>query len=170
MNRSLIVALAAALVAFGCERESRSFEPPATGARVPSALDRAAMFSKYEENAPAVANGKRLYTWYNCVGCHANGGGGSGPALMDDVWIYGSDPLTIYQTITNGRPNGMPAFGSRVPEDQVWQLVAYVRSLGGLGSSDAAPNRDDALSTRSPEAQLDKQQPKTATPGGASER
>ena len=43
-----------------------------------------------------------------------------------------------------GRPNGMPSFRGRIPEDQIWQLVAYVRSLSGLrAASDAAPRGDD---------------------------
>ena len=32
--------------------------------------------SNPEQNAYAIAQGKRLFSWYNCVGCHANGGGG----------------------------------------------------------------------------------------------
>src|SRR5438128_2687646 len=97
---------------------------------------------EYEKSAFHVSQGKKLFTWYNCSGCHANGGGGSGPALMDDVWIYGSAPMAVYQTIVEGRPNGMPAFRGRIPEDQIWQLVSYVRSMSGLASPDAAPNRD----------------------------
>jgi cytochrome c oxidase cbb3-type subunit 3 len=80
----------------------------------------------------ALAEGKRLYNQYNCSGCHANGGGAIGPALMDDEWIYGSSSSNIYWTIIEGRPQGMPAFGGRVPEQQVWQIAAYVRSLSGL--------------------------------------
>jgi cytochrome c oxidase cbb3-type subunit III len=160
--RALAVA-ALAMLAVGCERESRRFDPPPPGAR-PAAkaqaeADKEAMIAHYERNAYALATGKRLFQWYNCSGCHASGGGGSGPALMDDVWIYGSDPATIYQTIAFGRPNGMPAFAGRIPEDQLWQLVAYVRSLGGLAPKDAAPNRDDALTGRPPESNLDKQEP-----------
>ena len=64
---------------------------------------------------------------------------------MDDDWIYGGDAPAIYRDASrDGRPNGMPSFGSRIPEDQIWQLVAYVRSLSGLAPQDAAPNRDDA--------------------------
>src|ERR1044071_3848683 len=48
--------------------------------------------TRSETNAYAIAEGKRLYTQLNCVGCHANGGGGMGPPLMDDKWIYGSAP------------------------------------------------------------------------------
>src|ERR1051326_1364288 len=65
----------------------------------------------YEESAWSVSEGKRLFQWYNCVGCHANGGGGMGPPLMDAKWIYGSEPENIYATIVEGRPNGMPSFG-----------------------------------------------------------
>ena len=46
----------------------------------------------YEESAYAVAEGQKLYEAYNCVGCHAHGGGGIGPPLMDRNWIYGSEP------------------------------------------------------------------------------
>jgi len=154
-----------------CERERREFTLPAPSARVGARGDAGAIdIASYERNAQALATGKRLFSWYNCTGCHASGGGGSGPALMDDVWIYGSDPLTIYLTIHDGRANGMPGFGGRIPEHQIWQLVAYVRSLAGLGSGDAAPNRDDAMLGHPPEAQLDPQTPKTSTPSGASSR
>ena len=74
---------------------------------------------------------------------------------MDDVWIYGSDPANIYATIVEGRPNGMPAFGGHIPDNEVWELVAYVRSMSGLAPSGAAPNRDDALHVKEPESQAD---------------
>jgi cytochrome c oxidase cbb3-type subunit III len=157
-----------AVLGAGCERETRRFDPPAGGAQIGAPLDVAPMLARYEESAYALANGKRLFGWYNCTGCHADGGGGSGPALMDDVWIYGSDPVTIYQTIVDGRPNGMPAFGGRVPQNEIWQLVAYVRSLSGLASSNAATGRADALRTKPPENLADRERAVTATPSGAS--
>jgi len=45
---------------------------------------------------------------------------------MDDEWIYGFEPVNIFATIVEGRPNGMPSFRNRIPDYQVWQLVAYV--------------------------------------------
>jgi cytochrome c oxidase cbb3-type subunit 3 len=51
---------------------------------------------------------------------------------MDDEWIYGSSSANVYWTIVEGRPQGMPAFGGRIPEDEVWRIAAYVRSLSGL--------------------------------------
>ena len=83
------------------------------------------------------------------------------PRLMDDVWIYGGDAPSIFETISKGRPNGMPAFGKRIPKDQIWALVAYVRSMSGLAPQDAAPNRDDAFLTRTPESFMDPQKPET---------
>jgi len=93
-----------------------------------------------------------LYSWYNCVGCHAHGGGGIGPALMDRTWIYGGRPEQIYASIVQGRPNGMPSFGERLDDADRWRLVAYVQSMGGNASPDAAPGRDDAMSTTTPES------------------
>ena len=84
------------------------------------------------EQNPNAGNGQQFFTWFNCAGCHgARGGGGIGPPLRDDVWIYGSDPASIFQTIAQGRPNGMPAFGGKIPDEQIWSLEMYIRSLGG---------------------------------------
>ena len=89
----------------------------------------------YINSRHAINEGKRLYAWFNCVGCHANGGGGMGPPLIDAAWIYGSTPANIYSSIMEGRPNGMPAFHGKIPEQEAWKIVAYVRSLGGLDDS-----------------------------------
>jgi hypothetical protein len=51
----------------------------------------------------------------------------------------------IFATIAQGRPNGMPSFGGHMTEDQVWQLVAYVRSMSGQLRKDVAPSRGDDL-------------------------
>jgi cytochrome c oxidase cbb3-type subunit 3 len=86
----------------------------------------------FEGSQEAIADGKRLYNDFNCSGCHAAGGGAIGPPLMDDEWIYGSSPSNIFWTIVEGRPQGMPAYGGRITEDQVWRIAAFVRSLSGL--------------------------------------
>lgn len=98
-----------------------------------------------ENNAYALSAGKRLFNQYNCSGCHAHGGGGMGPPLMDDEWLYGYQPEQVYATIVQGRPNGMPSFMGKIPDFQVWELVAYVRSMSGLTPATAAPGRDDDI-------------------------
>jgi cytochrome c oxidase cbb3-type subunit 3 len=168
----MIVLIGAALLAAACEREARRYEElPAAASRhndvplttlQPGQAQPAAAptLSPYQENAYGIAEGKRLFSLYNCNGCHGIGGGGIGPALIDDKWIYGAAPYQIHSTIVQGRPNGMPAFGGKVPDQQVWQLVAYVQSLSGSVPRDAAPGRNDDLAGIKPELRRERAQPK----------
>jgi cytochrome c oxidase cbb3-type subunit 3 len=173
MTRAIVmVALLPMLsMAAGCERERRDYHQlPAAAARedavhltdlVPGEPQPAsATHSPFENNAYGIGEGKRLFSSFNCNGCHAQGGGAIGPALMDDQWIYGSLPDQIYSSIVQGRPDGMPAFGGRIPDQQVWQLVAYVQSLSGQTPQDAAGSRDDDMSTKKPESRKEREQPK----------
>jgi cytochrome c oxidase cbb3-type subunit III len=159
------------LLTSACEREQRRFdEPTAASAPVDSVrltpqqpgpmTPVTATKAPYSENAYALNEGKRLYSAYNCEGCHFLGGGGMGPALMDDKWIYGSDPANIFETIVEGRPNGMPSFGAKIPRYQIWQLVSYVRSMSGLAKGDIAPNRNDGMQARPAEAMTKPEHPK----------
>lgn len=77
------------------------------------------------------AAGKALFTGkLGCYGCHGQaGGGGMGPSLADKTWIYGGDAAAISESIHNGRPGGMPAFGSNASEQEIADVVAYVMSL-----------------------------------------
>jgi cytochrome c oxidase cbb3-type subunit 3 len=52
-----------------------------------------------------------------------------GPSLRDAVWIYGSTDANVFDSIAQGRSEGMPAWGTKLPQTQIWQLVAYVKSL-----------------------------------------
>lgn len=90
----------------------------------------------YVVNDHVLGEGERLYAWFNCAGCHGpKGGGGIGPPFLDGDWIYGGAPGNVYQSIVQGRPAGMPSFAP-LNDEQVWQLVAYVRSLSpGAGES-----------------------------------
>jgi cytochrome c oxidase cbb3-type subunit 3 len=171
MNRLVIsfAGLAVLLLLLGCKREQRVFDPSSAGAQVAdgTALNEVHAggagptpdISKYQSSAYAVAEGKRLYSAYNCVGCHAQGGGAIGPALMDSVWIYGSQPQQIYSDIVQGRPNGMPSFGGKLPDYQVWELVAYVRSMSGQLPSDVAPSRSDQMPVAKAEQARAKEHP-----------
>lgn len=85
--------------------------------------------AKYYDNQDAVNTGKALFYAMNCSGCHSNGGGGMAPSLLDNLWIYGGRLEQIRQTIAEGRPNGMPSWGARLADEQLWSLAAYVRSM-----------------------------------------
>ena len=178
--RAACIVLLVATTLAACDRELRKLSKPERGGPVPvigeapagmqpgqagEGLRETSSARTYDgENAFELNQGKRLYRWYNCSGCHAMGGGGMGPPLMDDKWIYGHEPDQIYATIMNGRPNGMPAFRGRIPQEEVWQLVGYVRSMSGLAPKAAAPGRSDGLAAAPAEAQRDRENPRTTGP------
>jgi len=103
----------------------------------------------YYDNPQAVADSKRLFGQYNCSGCHSNGGGGMGPSLMDGEWIYGGRLEQIHQTLVEGRPNGMPSWGGKIPDQQLWEIAAYVRSMS-LPQTLAAQNGPTPSQTPAP--------------------
>jgi cytochrome c oxidase cbb3-type subunit 3 len=79
-----------------------------------------------------VEEGKTLYGAMNCAYCHnANGAGLIGPSLQGPGWRYGGSPIQIYASIHDGRPKGMPAWGRRLPSQEIWKIVAYIQTLGG---------------------------------------
>ena len=164
----LLIFFCAALL--GCEREKR--EPraapplgePVASVRVtdlqPGISVPEPMKNNYEKNAYHLSEGQRLYENFNCVTCHAHGGGDIGPPFSDDKWIYGYQPQQVFASIVQGRPKGMPAFGSRLNESEVWELVAYIRSLSGLVPKTAAPAREDHMQTGSPPNSVQPAQPR----------
>jgi cytochrome c oxidase cbb3-type subunit 3 len=160
MNRlALLLIPCASLLLSACEREDRSYRPTNVANETDEKISlvplapgptgpleaRSGKGKEYENNAYHLSQGKQLFSWFNCTGCHANGGGGSGPPLMDDKWIYGGEIENIVATIREGRPNGMPSFRGKVPDDQIWELAAYVRSMSGNVPTDAAPARNDDM-------------------------
>jgi len=103
----------------------------------------------YEGDAVAVAQGQALFSAMNCVYCHGGGGSGLiGPPLDSQGWRYGGAPAQIYNSIHDGRPQGMPAWGKSLPPDQIWKLVAYVESLGG--ASPPATGKMSAMGASQP--------------------
>jgi cytochrome c oxidase cbb3-type subunit 3 len=162
-NALAVVALSLALVA--CDREERHSRAKPLGENVPAGPSPGMLYAggvpaaaaddprakQYENNSPALAQGQQLFMQMNCVGCHAHGGGGMGPALMDSEWRYGGSMTQIAATIVEGRPNGMPSFRGKLTDDQVWQLAAYVRSLSGQERKDVVSSRSDEMSTSTPQ-------------------
>jgi cytochrome c oxidase cbb3-type subunit III len=169
-----IVAIVGLAGALACKREERRFNDsaaaaPASGAVTLDTLQpgvpapELSVVSKSEGNAYDISEGKRLFESWNCSGCHSHGGGGMGPPLMDNEWIYGSSPENIVATIVEGRPNGMPSFRGRIQNQQLWQLAAFVRSMAGLQPKAPSPGRDDDMQYK-----VDEQRTPTRTPRASS--
>jgi cytochrome c(L) len=86
----------------------------------------------YTGNPEAIKEGRALFLQYGCSGCHGvGGGGGMGPAVNDDEWKFGSDDETLFKLIKGEIPQQtMPAvFGKELKDDEIWKILAYVRSL-----------------------------------------
>ena len=174
MLRQLLLCAFVCLFVASCKREQRQFaQPPANfksydvtmsdihpgSTGLPQPVQNPSDQRAFDTN-----EGKRLFTQYNCSGCHFNGGGGIGPPLMDEKWIYGENPENIYATIVEGRPNGMPSFRQKIPDSQVQQLVAYVRSMSGQLRKDVAPTRNDTMNARRSEQRTEREKPQHSSP------
>ena len=102
----------------------------------------------YETNSYNLAEGKRLYGWFGCRDCHADGQGRTGPSFLDGWWYYGPEVVSIFSSIRDGRPHGMPAFRDRMTTEQIWQLAGYVQTIGAYSAKTGAPGRNDEKQTR----------------------
>jgi cytochrome c oxidase cbb3-type subunit III len=90
----------------------------------------ASLRNPFEGDRQRTAEGAKLFISYNCIDCHgADGSGAMGPSLADGRWHFGGSAGEVFQSIYEGRPDGMPSWGGRIADDQIWRLVAYVRSL-----------------------------------------
>lgn len=83
------------------------------------------------DDQAAIQAGEALVTGaLACGSCHGPGlTGGLGPNLTDAEWIYGGEPADVFETLTTGRPGGMPSFASQTSEEERWQVVTYIESL-----------------------------------------
>lgn len=88
-------------------------------------------------DAAAIAAGRQLYSSV-CQACHgAEARGDRGPALTGSL-RHGATDNEMFRNIRGGiQGTQMPAF-SQFTGDQIWQVMAYVRSLSGSGATDTA--------------------------------
>jgi mono/diheme cytochrome c family protein len=87
----------------------------------------------------AVAAGSILFEQH-CAECHGNVAEGSrkGPSLLVPE-VQSAPPGAIFWVLTNGVVRKKMPVWSKLPEPQRWQLVRYIKSLGG-----PAPSADSA--------------------------
>ena len=171
--RRLLLGIVLCFLLGSCKREQRQFtQPPPTFKSYDVTLSeirpgstglQQPLQNPSDQRAYDTNEGKRLFAQYNCAGCHFNGGGGIGPPLMDDVWIYGDKPENIYATIVEGRPNGMPSFRQKIPDTQLQEIVAYVRSMSGQLRKDFEPGRNDSMNARRSEQRTERKTPQQST-------
>jgi copper resistance protein D len=136
-RRRLVLAVGAlTLVAFGAGLAL----PPISVDAYPTTYRRPAV--TYQ--AASIVQGAALYQRH-CAACHGSEGAGDGPARAArprppaDLRAAHTGQHTagdIFWWITAGIPaGGMPAFGAALGEEPRWDLVNFVRALGGAAAA-----------------------------------
>jgi mono/diheme cytochrome c family protein len=80
-------------------------------------------------NTNATSGGEKLFR-QNCASCHGTDATGreKHPGLRSDR-VRAATPGELYWLLTNGSMrNGMPSW-SKLPEQQRWQIVSYLKTL-----------------------------------------
>ncbi len=101
----------------------------------------------YAGSAEAATAGKALYA-KTCASCHGASGQGTGsiPPLKKGA-IQSAKPGEVFWFITQGDVSaGMPSWES-LPEQQRWQIVTYVKSLGNPGKTAIVASNNASAST-----------------------
>ena len=125
----LIAGLGLLLGATAARAQAQQPQPPDSAATPPKPAP-GSIKNPYTGKLDAIAQGKQIWFKMSCYGCHGTmGGGGMGPNLTDAEWRYGGDDTSVFTTIKFGRPGGMPAWGSKLSDDDILHVMAYVRSL-----------------------------------------
>lgn len=93
--------------------------------------DEPKMLNPFAGDPEAIKEGRKRYVTEGCSGCHGlMGGGGMGKAILDDTWVFGSDDETLYKLMKGQiSQQTMPKTWAALPDDQIWKMLAFVRSL-----------------------------------------
>ena len=110
--------------------------PAMPAAAAPGAPPAAAKPPLSPLQAPAdVARGKALFTGTCGAYCHrpstptVRAAASDAPSLFDCDWLHGGTDAQIFNTITKGvAGTRMMAFGGALPDDDIWRIIAYLRS------------------------------------------
>ena len=89
-------------------------------------------------NAQAIDQGQQLFR-LSCASCHGlNAKGLRGPDLTTGQWARGGSDAQLFRTIMQGIPGtDMPgAQNADATPDQVWAVIAYLRTLSGPASEE----------------------------------
>jgi cytochrome c-L len=85
----------------------------------------------YKADASALDAGKKLYTQW-CQSCHMpDGSGRIGPSFIGETHHYPRFTADngMFEIVYGGATGAMQGFGNRLTQDQILEVMAYVRSL-----------------------------------------
>jgi cytochrome c(L) len=93
-------------------------------------LAAAKKLNPFTGNPEAIKEGRALYLQHGCSGCHSvMGGGGMAMPLLDDTWKFGSSDEILFRLIKGEIAESTMPKVLQLEPDQVWKILAYVRSL-----------------------------------------
>jgi mono/diheme cytochrome c family protein len=144
MRTRVLVLSAFMIAAFSCHaQQSQSSQPaegkaspPSAGAKIP--LEALKVVNPVKPTAASIAAGKKKYG-YDCAMCHGADGDGKGDLAIDMKLKMPDyrDPATLksvtdgemFYVIKNGNGGAMPSEADRLKDEDVWNLVNYIRSI-----------------------------------------
>jgi mono/diheme cytochrome c family protein len=123
---------------------------------IAKSAEKGSLKSPYQDFKQVAEEGHQKFMGAGCNGCHGGtGGGGMGPPLTNQVWVYGSDDDTLFRLISLGsdelKKQGynrkgsenvvgpMPPMGGVLKDpDSVWKVIAWIRSINPSALSRAS--------------------------------
>ena len=109
---------------------SRAASPSAPPEAAPE-TEAPSKLNPFTGDADMAAEGRTLYFQVGCQGCHGGGGGGGmATSVIDDAWTFGSDDEVLFRLIKGEIPEQtMPTVYSVLEDDEVWKILAFIRSV-----------------------------------------
>lgn len=81
------------------------------------------------DDIAVVTSGAEIFKG-KCAACHGlKGEGKVGPSLIDQTWLYDGSDEGLVESVRDGRPKGMPAWGKLLKEEELLEVTSYVRTL-----------------------------------------
>jgi cytochrome c oxidase cbb3-type subunit 3 len=87
--------------------------------------------------SPASITRGKSYFLQNCQSCHDEDGRARSAAVAiaadltdPDRWKFGTTDAQLFNTIKNGAAEAMPPFGTDLKDEQIWDVVNFIRSIG----------------------------------------
>ena len=136
-NRTPLVLLLSLFLVFAlwAQKDQPPAKTPAPESKIPA--EDAAKVNPVKPTAESLAKGKKMYG-YDCAMCHGKDGDGKGDMASDyknvtdftnpDALKNRTDGELFYVT-RNGKGENMPPEGDRAKNEDIWNMVNYVRSF-----------------------------------------
>ena len=129
-----LLVIAAAMAFLVTAAAAAAQEPPA---EPHERADAQALENPVEPTRESLVAGRQRYVFL-CRQCHGNRGAGDGDMshaggipsdFTDDVWTHGASDGEIFTVIKEGVTADMQGYGNQLRDEDIWNLVNYIKSL-----------------------------------------